>query len=211
MLASSKQLYQYPLHLIFHPFDGYWELKYERNQKMTLLIAGMIMLLLIMTKILHAQYSGFLINFNNPKRLNSLLEMVYVIVPVLFWCVANWSLTTLMDGEGKFSEIFMSTCFALVPLLLIQFPWIWLSLVISVQETAFYYFSNAIAIGWTVYLLFVGNMTVHQYTPAKTILTMFLTLVAMAFMAFLCLLFFSLVQQIVSFAVTIYQELVLRG
>jgi len=211
MQAPSKQLYQYPLHLIFHPFDGYWELKYERNQRTTLLIACMIMLLLTVTKILHAQYSGFLINFNNPKYLNSLLEVLYVMIPVLFWCVANWSLTTLMDGEGKFSEIFMSTCFALVPLLLIHFPWIWLSLVISAQETAFYYFSNALAVAWTVYLLFVGNMTVHQYTPAKTVLTMLLTLVAMAFMAFLCLLFFSLVQQIISFVVTIYQEIVLRG
>lgn len=211
MQALSKQLYQYPLHLIFHPFDGYWELKYERNQRNSLLIAFMILVLLVITKILHAQYSGFLINLSNPKYLNSLLEMLYVIIPVLFWCVANWSLTTLMDGEGKFSEIFMSTCFALVPLLLIHFPWIGLSLVISAQETAFYYFSNALAVAWTVYLLFVGNMTVHQYTPAKTVLTMLLTLVAMAFMAFLCLLFFSLVQQIVSFVVTIYQELVLRG
>ncbi|WP_458126883.1 Yip1 family protein [Paenibacillus sp. Z3-2] len=211
MQASSKQLYQYPLHLIFHPFDGYWELKYERNQRTTLFIACMILGLLVVTKILHAQYSSFLINFNNPNHLNSLLEVMYVIIPVLFWCVANWSLTTLMDGEGKFSEIFMSTCFALVPLFLIQFPWIWLSLVISVQETAFYYFFNTLAIGWTLYLLFVGNMTVHQYSPGKTVLTMLLTLVAMAFMAFLCLLFFSLVQQIVSFGVTIYQELVLRG
>ncbi|MFS0868563.1 Yip1 family protein [Paenibacillus xylanilyticus] len=211
MQASSRQLIQYPLHLIFHPFDGYWELKYERNQKTTLMIAWIILAVLMLTTILQAQYSGFLVNFNNPKRLNSLMEMVYVIVPVLFWCTANWSLTTLMDGEGKFSEIFMSTCFALVPLILIQFPWIWLSLIISSQETAFYYFFNMAATAWTVYLLFVGNMTVHQYSPAKTVLTMLLTLVAMAFMAFLCLLFFSLVQQIVSFAATIYQELVLRG
>ncbi|WP_440119484.1 Yip1 family protein [Paenibacillus sp. QZ-Y1] len=211
MQASSRQLIQYPFHLIFHPFDGYWELKYERNQRTTLMIAWIILAVLMLTTILQAQYSGFLVNFNNPKQLNSLMEMVYVIVPVLFWCTANWSLTTLMDGEGKFSEIFMSTCFALVPLILIQFPLIWLSLIMSGQETAFYYFFNMAATGWTVYLLFVGNMTVHQYSPAKTVLTMLLTLVAMAFMAFLCLLFFSLVQQIVSFAATIYQELVLRG
>lgn len=80
MQASSKQLYQYPLHLIFHPFDGYWELKYERNQRNSLLIAFMILVLLVITKILHAQYSGFLINLSNPKYLNSLLEMLYVII-----------------------------------------------------------------------------------------------------------------------------------
>ena len=102
MQAPSKQLYQYPLHLIFHPFNGYWELKYERNQRTTLLIACMIMLLLTVTKILHAQYSGFLINFNNPKYLNSLLEVLYVMIPVLFWCgqlVAN-------DPDGRRRQVF---------------------------------------------------------------------------------------------------------
>ena len=37
-----------------------------------------------------------------------------------------------------------------------------------------------------------------------------LTLVAMGFMAFISLLFFSLVQQIVAFISVIYQELVMR-
>jgi hypothetical protein len=143
--------------------------------------------------------------------MNSLMEIVYVAVPVLFWCVANWSLTTLMDGEGKFVEIFTSTCFALIPLIVINFPWIWLSNVISLQETSFYYFSNSFAALWSLYLLFVGNMTVHQFTPAKTIATMLLTVAAMGFMAFLCLLFLSLVQEIVAFVSTIYQEIVLRN
>jgi len=62
-----------------------------------------------------------------------------------------------------------------------------------------------------LYLLFVGNMTVHQFTPSKTVLTLLLTVVAMGFMAFLCLLFFSLVQQIAGFVITIYRELTLRG
>jgi len=115
-----------------------------------------------------------------------------------------------MDGEGKFAEIFIITCFALVPIVLINFPWIWLSNFISLQESSFYYFSRTIAVVWSVLLLFVGIMTVHQFTPAKTIGTIILTLVAMGFMAFLTLLFFNLIQQIVVFFITIYQEIVLR-
>lgn len=71
-------------------------------------------------------------------------------------------------------------------------------------------FSNSVAVLWFVYLLFVGNMTVHQFSPSKTIGIMLLTLVAMGFMAFISLLFFSLVQQIVAFISVIYQELVMR-
>ncbi len=206
----NRQVLQYPLHVIVHPFNGYWDLKYDRNQKTNLILSFGILFLLILTNILGSQYSGFLVNHNNPKYLNSLLEIVYVLAPLLFWCVANWSLTTLMDGEGKFAEIFIITCFALVPIVLINFPWIWLSNFISLQESSFYYFSRTIAVVWSVLLLFVGIMTVHQFTPAKTIGTIILTLVAMGFMAFLTLLFFNLIQQIVVFFITIYQEIVLR-
>lgn len=202
---------KFPFHLILHPFNGYWDLKYDREQKFNLIISFSILLLMAVTNILGAQYSGFLVNLYNPSEMNSLLEVVYVIVPVLFWCVANWSLTTLMDGEGKFVEIFTSTCYALIPIVVINFPWIWLSNVISLQETSFYTFSNTVAVLWFLFLLFVGNMTVHQFSAGKTLGIMALTVVAMGFMAFIGLLFFSLVQQIVAFISVIYQELVMRS
>jgi len=206
----SKAHLRFPFYLILHPFKGYWELKYEQNRKTSLILSFVILSLMALTNILSSQYSGFLVHLYNPDEINSLMEILYVAVPVLFWCVANWSLTTLMDGEGKFAEIFASTCFALIPMILIRFPWIWLSNAITLQEAAFYYFSESVAVLWSLYLLFVGNMTVHQFTPAKTIGTMLLTIVAMGFLAFICLLFFSLLQQIVSFITVIYQEISLR-
>jgi len=206
----SRDWIRFPLNLMVHPFEGYWDLKYDRKRNFTLIISFCVLFLVAVTNILGSQYSGFLVHVYNPETMNSFMEIVYVIVPVLFWCVANWSLTTLMDGEGKFVEIFTSTCFALLPLVIIQFPWIWVSNLVSLQETAFYYFSNSVAVLWFVYLLFVGNMTVHQFSPSKTIGIMMLTLVAMGFMAFISLLFFSLVQQIVAFISVIYQELVMR-
>lgn len=207
----NRELFRFPLYLTIHPYKAFWELKYERDQRTSLWVALVILAMLSFTSILQSQYSGFLVNFNKPDELNSLMEIVYVVVPVLFFCIANWSLTTLMDGEGKFVEIFISTCFALLPLILVNLPWIWLSNYLSLGETAFYYFSNSVAAAWTLYLLFIGNMTVQQFTPSKTVLTLLLTVVAMGFMAFLCLLFFSLVQQIAGFAITIYKELALRG
>ncbi|MCI3922872.1 YIP1 family protein [Paenibacillus sp. TRM 82003] len=207
----NRELLKFPLELIVHPFNGYWDLKYERSKRTNLVISFAVLASLALTNILGSQYSGFLVNLYNPDEMNSFMEIMYVVVPVLFWCVANWSLTTLMDGEGKFVEIFTSTCFALVPLVVIQFPWIWLSNVISMQETAFYYFSNSVAVAWFLFLLFVGNMTVHQFTPAKTIGIIVLTVAAMGFMAFIALLFFSLVQQIAAFVSVIYQEIILRN
>lgn len=206
----KKDVIKYPLRLILHPFDEYWELKYRREKKTNLIISFVILALLSLTRMLQEQYNGFLVNYNNPKEFNSLLQIVYVVLPVLFWSVANWSLTTLIDGEGKFSEIFTSTCFALTPLILIGIPWILLSNFISAEEASFYYFMQSFAVLWCLYLLFVGNMTVHQFTPSKTVGSMILTVGAIGFMAFLCLLFFNLIQQLLAFGFTIFREIQLR-
>lgn len=199
-----------PLKLMSRPFEGFWELKYELNTKPNLILSYIIVFALIITNILSTQYTGFVVNIYNPDDMNSLLEIVYVIVPLLYWCVANWSLTTLLDGEGKFVEIFIATCFSLAPLVIINFPLIWISNVLSNQEIMFYFIGQTIALLWFVFLMFVGTMTVHQYTPAKTVLTIILTFVAMGFLAFLTMLFFSLIQQIIAFVTVIYQEISFR-
>lgn len=206
----DKEMIKNPLQLMVRPFQGFWELKYELNRKENLILSFVILAALIITNILSSQYSGFVVNIYNPDEMNSIMEMVYVVVPLLFWCIANWSLTTLMDGEGKFVEIFIATCFALTPLVIINFPWIILSNFLSHQEAMFYYLSQSLAFLWFVFLIYVGTMTVHQYTPGKTVVTIIFILIAMGFLAFLSLLFFSLIQQIVSFITTIYQEIVLR-
>ncbi|NIK75087.1 hypothetical protein FHS15_000185 [Paenibacillus castaneae] len=200
---------KYTLHVAFHPFDGFWDLKYENKGKLR--IALTILFGVTVMMILKRQYSGYVVNFNYPLDLNSIDELKYIALPFLLWCVANWSLTTLMDGEGKFKEIVIATGYAMLPLILIYLPNLLLSNVISLREASFYYLLESAATLWFVWLLFIGTMTVHQYTVMKTIMTMLLTVVVMGIIIFLGLLFFSLIQQFIGFVYTIYQELSLRA
>lgn len=203
-----KERIAFPLHLIFRPFDGFWELKYDG--KGSLNIAGAILALVFLAFVIQSQYSGFHVNFTNLREYSSLAQLRSVIFPFALWCVANWALTTLMDGEGKFSEICIMTAYALTPLALVLIPNAILSNFLTLEESVFYYFLNAAAMLWSLFLLFVGTMTIHQYTVAKTIVTIALTLVCMGFILFLGLLFFSLIQQMYSFAFTIYREITFR-
>ncbi|WP_141503071.1 Yip1 family protein [Paenibacillus luteus] len=196
---------KYTLHVAFHPFDGFWDLKYENKGKLRIALAILFGVTVMM--ILKRQYSGYVVNFNYPLDLNSIDELKYIVLPFLLWCVANWSLTTLMDGEGKFKEIVIATGYAMLPLILVYLPNLLLSNVISLREASFYYLLESAATLWFVWLLFIGTMTVHQYTVMKTIMTMLLTVVVMGVIIFLGLLFFSLIQQIIGFVYTIYLEL----
>lgn len=195
-------------YVIFHPFDGFWELKYEGKARMSIAMAILVLVVAVMA--LQAQFAGFVVNHNNPLWLNSLDQVQYVLLPFFLWCVANWSLTTLMDGEGKFKEIVLAAAYALTPILLIYVPTTIWSNFMTVEESAFYYLLNSIAIVWFLFLFFVGTMTIHQYSVVKTVVTIFLTILAMGFIIFLAMLFFSLMQQIYSFVHTIYTEFVYR-
>ncbi|MGO4843943.1 hypothetical protein AB4144_67850, partial [Rhizobiaceae sp. 2RAB30] len=43
-------------------------------------------------------------------------------LPFILFCVANWSLTTLMDGEGKFLEIITAVGYSLLPFIILYLP-----------------------------------------------------------------------------------------
>jgi len=204
-----KQDYiKFPLHLIFHPIDAYWDLKSDNRGRMFVAFSALALTIIMMT--LQKQYAGFLVNYIDPRTINSIVEIVTVAVPFFLWCTANWAVTTLMEGEGKFREIFLATGYSLVPIILIYAPMIVISRFMVQEETAFYYLFNSIAFFWFLLLLFIGMMTVHQYTVIKTIITMLLTLIVMGIIVFLGALVFSMLQQLYEFGYNIYRELIFR-
>lgn len=204
----KQDFIKFPLQLIVHPFDGFWDMKYDGKGKVR--VALFILALVVLSIILQNQFAGFLVNYNDPRYLNSLTQLITIVFPFFLWCVSNWAITTLMDGEGKFKEIVMATGYALLPLVLIYVPMTIASRFMVQEETAFYYLFNSISTIWFIGLLFVGTMTVHQYSAFKTIVTMVLTVIVMGIIVFLGTLVLSMMQQIIEFIVNIYRELTFR-
>lgn len=188
-----------------HPFDGFWDLK--REHRGTLAGALTFVVLTVLMLVIQKQNTAFLFNMNRLEQIDVLVDIITVGLLFVLWCVSNWCLTSLMDGEGKMRDIAIFTGYSLLPLLLIQFPLIGLSHVITTEEGTFYYVFTVISYIWTAALLLFGMMVTHQYSMKKTILTTILTLVGMAIITFIGLLFFSVIQQIVTFIVSVYKEI----
>lgn len=143
-------------------------------------------------------------------ELNSLQEIFSVALLIFLFTVGNWSVTTLMEGKGKYKEILMVTGYALFPVVILGYPAIILSNFLTLEEMAFYTLLMGIAYALTAWMLFMGILNIHQYGLGKTILAFIATIIAMSVMMFLGLLFFDLIQQFISFIVSIYEELNLR-
>jgi Mg2+/citrate symporter len=63
---------------------------------------------------------------------------------------------------------------------------------------------------WTGLMIFLGIQVIHEYNIGKMFGTLILTTASAAIIIFICLLFFSLMQELGSFVYTIYRELALR-
>ena len=193
---------RYSLYVVFNPFKGFWDLKHEK--KGNVFSAWVLVASLILLYILRRQMTGFILNFNILNEMNIFVEILSVLVPLGLWCLSNWCITTLVDGEGSFRDIFVTTAYALVPLMLL------LSNIIIEEEVSFYVALDVLSILWTALLLLIGIMTVHQFSMSKTIFTVLIAIVGMVIMLFLFLLFVSIVQQLKSFIDLLWTELSMR-
>ena len=158
-LASLR----YSLYVITHPFDGFWDLIHEKRG--TLAAAHTFLILFLLTRVLKLMLTSFQFITAPVQYINVFQQMGSLLLPFLILCVANWAMTTLFDGKGRFRDIYMAMCYALVPYILIQLPMILVSNMLTYEEGSFYSVLLAFSVIWCFFLVFVGLMEIHDYGP----------------------------------------------
>ncbi len=200
---------RYSTYVIFHPYDGYWDLKHEKRG--TISAATVILILVVFSYVFMRQYTGFVLNYNRIEDLNILVEMVSILLPFLLWCLVNWALTTLMEGKGKMKDIYIASAYSLTPIIFINIPITIISNFITIEEGTFYYLLLVIGVIWALSLLFLGAGVTHDYSFGKTIFTTLATIVGIGIVCFVGLLFFDVLDRMLRFGQEIYTELAFRS
>ena len=197
----------YAFHVIFHPFDGFWDLKHEKRGSIRSALT--LMIVTVIVYFYNSIGQGWIFN-PHISYANVFGAVTAVIAPLLLWVIANWCLTTLFEGEGTMSDIFIACCYCLTPLILLVFPSTLLSNVLLLSEGSLLTLLNTLAYIWMGILLIIAMMSTHDYTLGKNILTCVSTIVGMAFLMFLGILFTTLVGKIVMFIIQIVEEIMYR-
>ena len=205
---SLKEELLYAFHVIFHPFDGFWDLKHEKRGSVK--SATIILMITVLAFFYRSIGSGYIINQSNTKAQNVVGTILAVILPLALWAIANWCLTTLFDGEGSMKDIYIACCYALTPLPMFMIPLTIFSNFILKDEAGIINIISTIAFIWLGLLVFFGMMVTHDYSPFKSILTSLGTIVGMMFLMFLGLLFTTLMSQIIKFVTNITTEIGFR-
>jgi hypothetical protein len=199
---------KYAKHVLFHPFDGFWDLTHEKRGSFA--AATTFLVLFLLTDIAQLLFTNFQF-INAPLQYVNIFEQAAsLLLPFLILCLANWSMTTLFDGKGRFIDIYIAMCYALVPYTLIQLPLVFVSNIIAADEAAFYTVLMSFSNAWCIFLIFVGLMQVHDYGPGKTLIFLVVTVVGALIIIFLLLVFFSLLGDAASYFISLYREIAFR-
>lgn len=205
---TFKDEFLYSFYSIYHPIKGADAIKLEGRGSVRGAIA--INVLVILTFIYKGIGTGYIFNNILAENFNLLQTVLSVIIMILLWCVASWALTTLSGGEGSIKQIYITTSYSLMPLVLINIPVTIASNFMLLDEQSFITFFVFLSFAWAFLLIFSASMTIHDYTFSKNLFTVILSVAGMLVILFLAVLLILLTGKIGSFLSQIYQEVINR-
>ena len=217
MLASLKKKetytryikdFKFAFYCMTHPLDGYWDLTHEKRGSMA--VANTILILTLVARVTSLQFTSFIFNQVYWPEVNIFMYLGSILFPLALWVVGNWALTTVFDGKARLPQIYMATCYAMLPYPLFQFPLIIFSNMVTVNEAEFYGVINTVVLVFCAIYIVVAMMQIHEYTMKKTILFTFFSIFAMLVIVFILLLFFSMISQGIAYFVSIVREILFR-
>jgi len=204
----SKEKWSYLFYTISHPMDGYYWIRHRELGSVPL--AVLLVFIFSCTFTANRLLASFVVNDLDPRGIDALYELMGVMAFYLLICVSNWSVTCLMNGEGRLKDIAIAVGYATAPMSATMILATVISQVVADDEQAFYGIILGVGIAYGVIMMLIGIMQVHNYTIGKTLLTLLITIIAALILVFLLLLLSNLLGLVYNFFHSIYTELIFR-
>lgn len=194
----------FPLYCLFHPADGFSQIKIRKVLSPVWLIGILGVWLYI--SILRFFEVGFIHNPNRAGDFNILVELAKTLGVLAVFVISNWAICTLMEGKGKPLQILYTVVYSMIPYVLSLIITLPLTIFMTSDESIIISMFTAIGTIWSLMVMFVGLLTIHEYSVGKAILSVVLTLIGMAVIILLIIMFFTLIAQTLSFVQSLVQE-----
>lgn len=206
--SKLESKYTFPLYTLFHPMDGFSQLKPRKIASWRVSILLLLLLFVVFT----LQYfaTGYIFNLNRVVDYSLPIMLIKTMGIGFLFVIANWAVCTLFNGNGNLKEITSVTAYSLLPLEFAMVINVVLSNFLAMSEGAIMNIILVVAIAWTVLLLLCGLSCIHEYNMTQTVISVIATVLGMAVIVFLLIMFFSLLQQTGSFVYSIILEVIQR-
>lgn len=210
-LASHPFVHEwlFMFHFLRHPLDGFDDIKHRRG--VSTRSTHVWVLLSVVLIILHIRFTGFLFN---PYTISSSTASNTVMIALFGLAVlitANYLVSTLAEGEGRFSDIYIGAVHALSPLIIFMPILIGLSNVLTLNESFLYYFPVIVLVLWTLFYLYFMIKDIHNYQVGETFKNIFMTLFTAVILLIVGFILYNIFHQAYDFVTSVIREVVIRS
>lgn len=151
---------QTALYTMLHPYEGFYRLK---GRSVSFLSLGVIGLLVILVKIATLYWTGFIFNPINLETVVWWMNLLPFLAPIVTWIVANYLVSTIKDGEGRFREVLQGSVFAMMPFVAFSIPIIILSNILVLEEKVLISSISIVMWLWIFTLFIVKAQVTHNF------------------------------------------------
>lgn len=198
----------FSFYMLRNPFDACYGIKKEK--KATYLSAVVVLFVFFILFVVNKYFAGFLFKSMPDGYYELLNDFISVFGIFLLLTICCYLVCTITDGEAKFRDIFISAAYALVPMIVFLPIRLVLTNVLTFNEEFFISLLDFVSYGWTALLIVLMIMYQNDYSLAKTIKTIVITLFTVLVVVALGVVLYMLISQLVDFIASIYGEVVYR-
>ena len=192
--------------VLFHPVKAFERIKHYRKQ-LSFMPSLILLALLSVIRIIQIYCTNYTVSDTTPENSSLFYELIFIIGPFIVFTIVCYLVTALQMGECTFKELFLDCAYSLSPLI-VGFPILTAaSRIIGASEQVFYKMAVTILIGWTILLMITAAVQSNQYSVKKTVKVLFMTIVGIALLAALAIIFVSLTAHVSDNIKDMLQEL----
>jgi len=191
-----------------HPFEGAQQIRYYNKGSAKL--ATIVLVIYFIATVCSEIYTGFMYSMIDKSNYSAAFSLIRTFGIVLLWTVVNWGLTTLFQGKGNMKQVYIVTCYALIPQIIGSVLNTILSNVLVPEEALIMTAVSTICLALTGIMLCVGTMTIHEFGFFKFLVMTLVIILGMLVCVFVIMMIFVLIQQLFTFIGTIYKEVSYR-
>ncbi|WP_197284184.1 hypothetical protein [Bacillus sp. JCM 19041] len=123
---------------IRHPIDSFYYLK--SKQHVSFLSATILYILLFLSYLFYVYGRGFIFGPTPIEYFWFVYDLVLFVTPIVFFLLVNYLVSTISDGEGRFSELYIGFIYSCAPLLIGLVPLVLVSQVLTLNEAFLFTF-----------------------------------------------------------------------
>ena len=195
----------YSFYALFHPIDAMEGAKHNRD-RLNWLVPIIIFTTAFAVRIAYLYIVHFPLASIEREDINPLFELVKLLIVPVSWIPASFMATSISGGESKVKEITFASAISMTPFIVINFPLMFISNILSKTQKNWYGVFSTLAWVGMVLMFFFAMKVLNTYSFGKTIAMMLVSAFLMLVMWLVLMLCYVLTGRMIQFVISLVEE-----